>query len=215
MLTAALLINIIPSSVTANMSPNSRLHRRSFDYFLLRTFGCVCFVLLPSHEQEKLSLKIRKCIFLRYSFAYKRYRCYDPTTNQLRIVQHVSFFENVPNYNSSHTRDLFFLNTITSTKSFTLMFLLTLLYPFLSYHHIFQSLSLLSRQCMLLLLIFCCLWLLWLPRVISLFLVKIYHAIITLLYGIVPMLTLHILLSFHYLSLPSILYMNWSLILRL
>ena len=62
-LTATLLINITFFSVTANMSPYSRSHGQSFDYSLLRTFECVCFVLLSSHEWDKLSSKTSKCIF--------------------------------------------------------------------------------------------------------------------------------------------------------
>ena len=92
MLTAVLLSNITTSSVTANMSTYSHLHRHSFDYSLPHTFGCFCFFLLPSYEQDKLSPKTKKCIFLGYSFTYKGYQCYDPTTIRLRIARHLSFF---------------------------------------------------------------------------------------------------------------------------
>jgi len=101
-LTTVLLINITPSFVSTNMSPYSRLHRHSINYSLLRTFECICFVLLPSHERDILSFKIRKCIFLGHSSAHKRYRYYDPTTIWLRIAWHVSFFENISYYHSSH-----------------------------------------------------------------------------------------------------------------
>src|SRR4051812_16667415 len=56
-MTAALLINITPSSATTDASPYSRMHGSMFDYTLLRSFGYVCFVLLPSHERDKLSAK--------------------------------------------------------------------------------------------------------------------------------------------------------------
>src|SRR4051812_32690106 len=48
--TAALLINITPSSATSDQSSYSRLHGSSFNYSLLRTFGCVAlfFFLLTS-----------------------------------------------------------------------------------------------------------------------------------------------------------------------
>ena len=43
-LTAALVINITPSSIVAALSPYTYLHCHSFNYSLLYTFGCVCFV---------------------------------------------------------------------------------------------------------------------------------------------------------------------------
>src|SRR3954463_8296160 len=95
-LTATLLINITPSSAIGNETPHSRMHNTSFDYTLLRTFGCVCFVLLPPHEKDKLSSKSCICIFVGYSPAHKGYRYYDPVTKCLRIAKHVSFLENVP-----------------------------------------------------------------------------------------------------------------------
>src|SRR3954462_2282312 len=66
----------------------------------LRTFGCVCFVLLPNRGKAKLSSKTNRCIFVGYSSAHKGYRCYDPITKRLRIAKYVSFLENVP-YNQS------------------------------------------------------------------------------------------------------------------
>jgi len=59
-----------------------------------------------------------------YSSAHKDCQCYDPTTNRLHIAWHVSFFEIVPYYHSSHIQDLSFLNATTSTKSFTLFILI-------------------------------------------------------------------------------------------
>src|SRR3954467_11599215 len=46
-LTATLLINITPSSAIGHDTPCSRMHTTSFDYTVLRTFGCVCYELLP------------------------------------------------------------------------------------------------------------------------------------------------------------------------
>src|SRR4051812_18720968 len=76
------------------------MHGVPFDYSSLRTFSCVCFVLLPNHEKDKLSSKTYRCIFVGYSSSHKGYRCYDPITKRLRIAKHVSFLENVPYYQS-------------------------------------------------------------------------------------------------------------------
>ena len=116
MLIAALLI-ITPSSVIADMSMYSRLYGHFFYYSLLCTFKCVCFVLLPSPERDKLSFKTSKCIFLGFSSTCKGYQCYDPTTKWLRIAWHVSFFENISYYQSSHIQDLSFLDTSTTETS--------------------------------------------------------------------------------------------------
>lgn len=51
---AAVLINITPSSVTNDTCPYTRIHGYPFKYLALRTFGCVCFVLLPFRERDKL-----------------------------------------------------------------------------------------------------------------------------------------------------------------
>src|SRR3954471_18438929 len=74
-LTATLLINVTPSSVIGDVSPYSRMHGVPFDYSSLRTFGCVCFVLLPNHEKDKLSSKTSRCIFVGYSPVHKGYSC--------------------------------------------------------------------------------------------------------------------------------------------
>src|SRR3954466_104128 len=114
-LTATLLINVTPSSAIGNVTPYSRMHTSPFDYSLLRTFGCTCFVLLPTHEKDKLSAKTSRCIFVGYSPAHKGYRCYDPVTRRLRIAKHVSFFENVPYYKqTSPSPNLSFLESSSS-----------------------------------------------------------------------------------------------------
>lgn len=83
--TATLLINITPSSVTSDKSPDFRIHESSFNYFLLCTFGCVSFILLPAHEGDKLSSKMSKCIPIGYSLTHKGYRCYDLFTKPLHF----------------------------------------------------------------------------------------------------------------------------------
>ena len=212
-LTAALLINITSSSVTADISSYSRMYGHSFNYSLLRTFDCVCFIFFPSYERDKLSFKTSKCIFLGYNSAHKENRCYDPTTKWLGIARHVSFFKNVPYYQSSHVPDLSFFDTTTTQTSTHLVPTYTPSLP------TFTSSSLISltesSPSSMDVPITRCLWLLRLFRVTRFLLAEIYHAIVTLLPGIVPLLTQHVLLRFHYLFLSYILYRSLSLILRL
>src|SRR4051812_39885251 len=84
---------------------------------LLRSFGCVCFVLLPSHEQEKLSPKTNRCIFVGYSLSHKGYMSYDPMTRRLCIARHVSFLENVSYFKtSSSPQNSYFLQTSSESS---------------------------------------------------------------------------------------------------
>ena len=41
------------------------------DYHNLHTFGCVCFVHLPSHERHKLTAQSARCAFMGYSAGQK------------------------------------------------------------------------------------------------------------------------------------------------
>ena len=58
------------------------------------TFGCVCFVHLPPHEQHKLTAQSVKCVFLGYAIPHKGYVRYDPHASRIRVSWNVIFFEN-------------------------------------------------------------------------------------------------------------------------
>jgi len=156
------------------MSPYSHLHGHSFDYSFLCTFGC--FVLFPSFLMSGINFlpKPKNASFSSIALHIRisaLWSCYQSTLH----FPACSFFENISYYHSSHIQGLSFLDTFTSSKSFTFPVLLTyLLYPFLSHHHIFHSLSLSPCLWMLLLLVLYYLWLLWLSRVISFLLAKIH-----------------------------------------
>ena len=88
------LINRLPSSMINHVSPFSKLFGHSPLYSDLRTFGCVCFVHLPTHEQHKLIAQSIKCAFLGYAIPHKGYVCYDPHARRIRVSRNVIFFEN-------------------------------------------------------------------------------------------------------------------------
>jgi hypothetical protein len=92
--TAVYLINRLPSQVLNFDSPYYRLYHQHPSYLNLHTFGCVCFVHLPSYERHKLSAQSVKCAFMGYSISHKGYVCYDPCSNKIRISRNVVFFEN-------------------------------------------------------------------------------------------------------------------------
>lgn len=91
--TAAYLINQLPSPTLNNVSPFHKLFGHHPTYSHLRTFGCVCFVHLLSHERKKLTPQSIRCAFLGYSTTQKGYVCYDPNIRRIKISRNVVFFE--------------------------------------------------------------------------------------------------------------------------
>ncbi|XP_048231256.1 uncharacterized protein LOC125370287 [Ricinus communis] len=88
--TAVHLINRQTTSTLGNQSPYYSLYHKSPDYWHLRIFGCVCFVLISPHERNKLTAKASKCVFLGYSNTPKGYVCYDFQNKRMRVSRHAS-----------------------------------------------------------------------------------------------------------------------------
>ena len=86
-------INRILSPVIQNQTPYERLFESPPDYHHLRSFGSACFVLLQSHEHNKLEPRSRLYYFLGYSETQKGYWYYDPISHRLRISCNVVFWE--------------------------------------------------------------------------------------------------------------------------
>ena len=55
----------------------------------LKVFGCTAYVHVPDELRTKLNTKAEKCIFIGYSLEQKRYRCYNPITQKLRVSKDV------------------------------------------------------------------------------------------------------------------------------
>ena len=66
-----------------------------------RVFGCVCFVHILTAEQDKLSAKATKCVFLSYSRLRRGYRCYS-NTHRYFVSTDVTFFENSSMFPTTH-----------------------------------------------------------------------------------------------------------------
>ncbi|PKU63401.1 Retrovirus-related Pol polyprotein from transposon TNT 1-94 [Dendrobium catenatum] len=92
-LTAAYLINRLPSPNTNQHTPFEMLHKSKPNYTRLRVFGCACFPLSPPHSHHKLQNKSKLSIFLGYSDTYKGYKCLDPATNKVHMSRNLTFDE--------------------------------------------------------------------------------------------------------------------------
>ena len=92
--TAVHLINRLPSPMLNHVSPLFKLFGHSPLYSDLHTFGCVCFVHLPTHERHKLTTQSIKCAFLGYAIPHKGHVCYDPHARCIRVSRNVILFEN-------------------------------------------------------------------------------------------------------------------------
>ena len=94
-LTAAYLINCLPSPITQHKSPIDILYHKSPDYKFLKTFGCACWPHLRPYNSHKLDFRSKRCIFIGYSLNHKGYRCLNPTTNRIYIARNVIFDESL------------------------------------------------------------------------------------------------------------------------
>jgi transposase InsO family protein len=92
--TSVHLINRLPSPTLNHVSPFFKLFGHSSLYSNLRTFGCVCYFHLPTHERYKLTTQSVKCAFLGYAIPQKGYVCYDPHVRRIRVSRNVIFFKN-------------------------------------------------------------------------------------------------------------------------
>ena len=104
-LTAAHVINRIPTSHNSGLSPFEKLYGYAPVYSSLRVFGCTCFVLRPHAERNKLASRSALCVFLGYGVSQKGYRCFDPVSQKLYVSRHVVFLEHIPFFSipaSSH-----------------------------------------------------------------------------------------------------------------
>lgn len=92
-LTAAYLINYLPSPITNHNSPLTLLYKQTLDYNFLKTFSCACWSHLHPYNTHKLDYHSKRCIFIGYSLNHKGYHYLDPTTNRRCIACKVVFDE--------------------------------------------------------------------------------------------------------------------------
>jgi histone deacetylase 1/2 len=91
-ITAAFLINRLPTPVLNNNSPYYALLHKYPDYKSLKVFGCACFPFLRPYHTTKLAYRSQECVFLGYSSVYKGYKCLSPE-GRIYISKDVLFNE--------------------------------------------------------------------------------------------------------------------------
>ena len=105
-LTAAYLINRLPSSILNGVSPVQLMNSFFPTVPIMtslqsRVFGCCAFVHVHGPHRGKLDPRAVKCIFIGYSPNKKGYKCYHPQSRHFYISMDVTFHETVPFYTST------------------------------------------------------------------------------------------------------------------
>ncbi|KAH9784249.1 retrovirus-related pol polyprotein from transposon RE1 [Citrus sinensis] len=97
---AAYLINRTPSSSLGFQTPfqvlNNAIMSPNVPNLPPHVFGCVAFVHLP--QQDKLSPRALRCVFVGYALHQKGYRCYHPPSRKIYITMDVVFHEDIMYY---------------------------------------------------------------------------------------------------------------------
>ena len=95
---AMYIMNRTPTAAIHGMTPEEKFTGKKPDLSHLKVFGCLAYVHIPNELRSKLDPKAKKCVFIGYSLEYKGYRCYNPTTRNLRVRRDVVFHEMVSQY---------------------------------------------------------------------------------------------------------------------
>jgi hypothetical protein len=92
-ISAAYLINRLPSKVIQHQTTLDRLFHQTPNYSLLRVFGCACWSNLRPYNTHKLTFRSKQCVFLEYNTLYKGYKCMDTSTGRVYVSRDVVFDE--------------------------------------------------------------------------------------------------------------------------
>ena len=91
--TAVYLMNRRTTSGVHEIAPHEKYYRKKPDLSHTRIFGAIAYVHIPDEKRQKLDPKSEKCILVGYSLEQKGYKCYNPSTQKVRISRDVVFDE--------------------------------------------------------------------------------------------------------------------------
>ena len=97
-MTAAYLMNRMPSRVLNNKTPIECLTGETTYVVPPKVFGCVCFVRDHRPSVGKLDPRAVKCVFVGYSGKQKGYKCWCPSEKRMFVSMDVVFREHEPYY---------------------------------------------------------------------------------------------------------------------
>ena len=87
------IMNRTPTAAVHGMTPEQKFTGTKPNVAHLKVFGCIAYVHVPDEVRTKLDPKAENCIFIGYSLEQKGYRCYNPTTREMRVSRDVVFDE--------------------------------------------------------------------------------------------------------------------------
>jgi len=91
--TTIYIMNRTPTAIIHGMTPEKKFTNKKPNVSHLRVFAYIAYVHVPDKKISKLDPKVEKCIFIRYSFLKKRYRCFNLSTQKLQVNKDVVFDE--------------------------------------------------------------------------------------------------------------------------
>ena len=97
-------IPVLSSTIIQNQTPYECLFGSPPDYHHLLSLNSTYFVLLQSHEYNKLESQSRLFYFIGYGKTQKGHRCYDFVSHHLRISCNIVFWEHCSFVELSHFR---------------------------------------------------------------------------------------------------------------
>ncbi|MCO5567720.1 hypothetical protein L7F22_021414 [Adiantum nelumboides] len=91
--TSVYIMNRTPIVAVLGVTPEEKHSGRKLDLSHLKVFGCIAYVHILDELHTKLDPKAKKCIFVDYLVEQKGYKCYNPSTCELRVSRDVVFDE--------------------------------------------------------------------------------------------------------------------------
>ncbi|KAI3722512.1 hypothetical protein L2E82_33551 [Cichorium intybus] len=94
-LTAAYIINRLPSTTLSNKTPYEKLYNQKPDYDHMKVFGCLTYYRSNETNGDKFEVRGRPGIFLGYPHGTKGYKIFDIEKGKIMISRDTKFHEDI------------------------------------------------------------------------------------------------------------------------